>query len=228
MKLYCFSRKDARNFYVYEKAWSTVSLPDNVAIISIIGTPLCQKKVLHDREYHWFREKDNVLNLCFDDITRDEWHGYKGLSEEDARRAVFFIYNNIGKDFYINCRAGKSRSQAFVKFILDTFPELTYETRRENPLITPNMDVLIKLKHVVREEFLDVWWDLKKVGLDIKRINKTEYELPDKTKIAYIPYSIDENTGIYYPELFMPIDSSGKNFESVEELKAYLCRVKPL
>lgn len=153
MKLWCFSRPRARKFYREDMGWSSrEDLPDNVAIISIAGTPEIQENYLKDKEDHWFEEGPNVLNLNFDDVPEDvyEYDGFTfyGLDMNDAKRAVEFITRNIDKDIYINCRAGKSRSQAFVRFVLDCFPDRDNEINLNNPPSTPNIDVLTKLKRV--------------------------------------------------------------------------------
>lgn len=152
-KLYCFSRKDAGNFYRDVMGWITNSdIPKDVAIISIAGTPEIQKTYLQDDEKHWFDEAPNVLNLNFDDCPKDvvDYKGFRfyGITMEDARRSVKFIEANIDKDIYVNCRAGKSRSQAFIRFILDCFPDRENELNPLNPPDTPNIDVLAKLKRV--------------------------------------------------------------------------------
>lgn len=126
------------------------------AFISIIGTPNCQKYYLEEDEYHWFKQNhDNVLNLEFDDIG-EEFFTYKGvnikgLTDGQAERIVDFIEKNIGKNFYIHCRAGKSRSIAIARYLLDIYGEdygynEKESCRKDNPCLTPNIFVLTKLK----------------------------------------------------------------------------------
>ena len=133
------------------------------AFISIVGTPDCQKNYLHDDELHWFKENtDNVLNLEFDDVSCEEYE-YKGvkfygLNEEQAEQIVRFIEENRGKNFYIHCRAGKSRSQAICRYILDVYgEEYGYDEklscRKENPCLTPNIHVHALLLRKYREIF---------------------------------------------------------------------------
>jgi protein tyrosine/serine phosphatase len=153
MKLWCFSRKNAREFYREKMGWYyREDIPEDTAVISIAGTPEIQEKYLKDNEEHWFEEGPNVLNLNFDDVAEDEfeYNGFMfyGLTMADARRAVEFIVRNQDKNFYVNCRAGKSRSQAFIQFILDCFPDRENELNPENPPCTPNIDVLTKLKRI--------------------------------------------------------------------------------
>lgn len=157
--MWCFSRPRARQFYRETMGWQVNSdIPENVAIISITAsTEEIQLGYLGGPEPHWFEEADNVLNLNFDDIPGDtlEYSGFTftGLTMEDARRAVDFIVRNINKDIYVNCRAGKSRSQAFVRFVLDCFPDRQTEINPGNPPETSNIDVLCKLKRVYRYEY---------------------------------------------------------------------------
>lgn len=128
--------------------WNDSNIPEDVAVISIVGSK--------SKNSHYFvSKKDNVLNLEFDDISDDDLLYYNSdlvpFTKEQAIESVLFIKNNIGKDFYIHCEAGKSRSQAFVRFILDYFPKYysIESTNYRNPCITPNIDVLSKLKRVM-------------------------------------------------------------------------------
>ena len=145
-KLYCYSA------VVFKQAmegngWTTKKLPDNVACIEICATPdvldyYGDRFALSDKA--WFMNKKssplpkNVLKLHFDDITEEvrvigdgkfAW----GIKPEQARQLVDFIDENIDKDFYIHCHAGKSRSQAVVQYVLDFYKDHEWETRRENP-----------------------------------------------------------------------------------------------
>lgn len=134
------------------------------AFISIIGTPDCQKYYLEEDECHWFKNNtDNVLNLEFDDIGEEEleYKGvlFKGLTDEQAEQIVDFIEKNKGKNWYIHCRAGKSRSCAIGTYILDMYGEengyyRTESTKRGNALLTPNIFVLTKLKRIYYKKYL--------------------------------------------------------------------------
>lgn len=146
-----------------EKMYRLGIFTDNVeevkdkAFISIIGTKECREYYL-DEGYieHWFKHNtDNVINLDFDDIDGEsvEWkgHTFYGISEEQTKELYDFIDKNIGKDFYIHCRAGKSRSQAIFAYIVNMYGEeygysKKYSGLKENPCITPNMRVLTMLK----------------------------------------------------------------------------------
>lgn len=151
-KLFCFSHSEFDN-ECEVRGWNDSEIPSNVAFISIVGTPDCQEYYLGEKEEHWFKQSHpNVLNLAFDDIPRDsiEWKGhiFYGLSEEQAEEIVRFVEENLGKDFWIHCRAGASRSQGVVRYILDCYPEYAWITRPDNPCNTPNIDVVSKLKRI--------------------------------------------------------------------------------
>ena len=104
------------------------------AVISICD-PLMQ---------HPLYECDNVLNVNFyDDDT---------ITFETAVKIVNFIYRCHELHFLIHCGAGKSRSQAVVRFILDTYTDINWMTNPDNPCVTPNIDVLIKLKKAENDE----------------------------------------------------------------------------
>ena len=115
---------------------------------------------------HILPDKPNVLNLNFDDISENEMliedctskykvpEEYRNkfylrcISEEDSDKAIDFIEKNLGKSFLIHCSAGKSRSQAFFRFIVDYYyPNyVEHGINLEFPCITPNICVLSNLK----------------------------------------------------------------------------------
>lgn len=124
------------------------------AFISIIGTKECRKYYLEDETGHWFKkEHPNVLNLEFDDVTQDlNWNGhlFEAMTEEQAEKCIDFIENNIGKTFYVHCKAGISRSGAISQFILDFFNRDKIYNQDDfnffNRHIRPNNFVLTLLK----------------------------------------------------------------------------------
>lgn len=133
------------------------------AFIQIIGTPDSLKKYLEEDTIHYFNncDADNVLNLEFDDITEEtfKYNGvlFKGLTDEQAEQIVDFIEKHKGKDFYISCRAGRSRSVAVARYLLDMYgEEYGYfekeSTKKGNPILTPNIFVLTKLKRKFYEK----------------------------------------------------------------------------
>lgn len=125
------------------------------AFISIIGTPQCIEHYLHSNDTHYFNNANNVLNLEFDDIDEDELHWkdqiFYGITSEQARQCVEFIEKNIGKNFYLHCKAGRSRSMGICRYILDMYGkeygyDETKSCRKDNPCSTPNMRVVTILK----------------------------------------------------------------------------------
>lgn len=146
----------------YKNKWDDDNV-DNLkdcAFISIIGTQECQKYYLEEEEYHWFKNNhSNVLNLDFDDIEHDvNWkgHQFKAMTEKDAERIVDFIDDNIGKTFYIHCRAGRSRSQAIFRYITSMYYKIYDEEtcgRRDNPCFSPNMHVVRLLKRAYYKKY---------------------------------------------------------------------------
>ena len=175
-KVYCYNRW-AFETLCKSNGWDEEHIPENAAFISICGTPDCQEQIIQEREYHYFDiEHPQILNLDFDDITRaqEPIPGHEGLfcfgiGEWQAYDAVQFIKNNLGKDFYIHCRAGKSRSQAFVRYILDMYDGLyDFIIRPENPPINYNQYVLSELKNEARQSYEELRVGFLREDLHIK------------------------------------------------------------
>lgn len=89
------------------------SIPDNWAVVSI-GEPF-------EENCHMFKDSRNVLNIDFWDVCDYYQDGYEGMNDDKASVAYNFIKKNLGKDFYIHCKAGVSRSQAIGRFLHDCF-----------------------------------------------------------------------------------------------------------
>lgn len=70
------------------------------------------------------------------------------LNYKQADEIVKFIEAHKNCDFYIHCAAGVSRSQAIVRYILDTYFDHQWKIRRENPPICPNIHVVRMLKRM--------------------------------------------------------------------------------
>ena len=140
---------------------SNVEEQKDCAFISIIGTEECRKYYLEDETSHWFKEEHpNVLNLEFDDVTKDiNWKGhiFKAMTEEQADKVVEFIEANKGKEFRIHCLAGISRSGAVSRFIFDFFnQDKTYDEsdfEYFNRHIRPNNHVLTLLKRAYYKKY---------------------------------------------------------------------------
>lgn len=99
------------------------------AFISIIGTQECRTYYLEEPNVsHWFKKNhSNVLNLDFDDLSEDivwKGHTFKAMTENQAHKMFQFIEVNKGKDFYIHCRAGISRSRAVGMFIANFYNDI--------------------------------------------------------------------------------------------------------
>lgn len=60
------------------------------------------------------------------------------------------ILNNKVSEIYVHCGAGVSRSQAVVRYILDTYYEYNWVIRKTNPPQTPNVHILSMLKRAYR------------------------------------------------------------------------------
>lgn len=150
-KLYCYSHTEFDKM-CEENGWSDNNIPEDAIFISITGTPECQNYYIEEEEFHWFKKEipGKILNLEFDDIPDSEttWKGHKfiGITPGQAEEIINLIEENPGKDIHVHCRAGKSRSQGVVRFILDMYPNREYKTRPDNPCVSPNMYVVRTLK----------------------------------------------------------------------------------
>ena len=129
----------------------------NDAFISIIGTPECLNYYLDEGDTeHYFKEShDNVLNLEFDDIPCDEYdyhgHTFKGLSMEQAKQIYDFVEANKGKNFWIHCRAGRSRSMAVGQYIKYFYPDI-YTNNYDTLMEGCNKDVYRKISRIFYKE----------------------------------------------------------------------------
>ena len=156
MKLWCNSFQGFKKI-LETNNWNDSNLPDNVAFISIC----CTETENSSYETHLLSDNhDNVINLDFDDINgytlKDQFpdddyvkdNPARGLNDEQGLQLVKFIENNIGKDIYVHCSAGVSRSQGIVKFILEYYNDYYKEsdTNPDNPCKMPNQHVFEVLR----------------------------------------------------------------------------------
>lgn len=162
MKVYCYSKfafvNEMKRF-----GWNDTTLPKNVAIISICCTEPVKEHWKSEgyegtEDEHYFRDAENVFNVDFDDIdttTRDCGDFVATcITDEQAEKLVKFIAEHSNCDFYIHCNAGKSRSQAVVRFITEWLGQTrNIETRAENPCLYPNIFVLNTLRHAIGNSF---------------------------------------------------------------------------
>lgn len=162
MKLWCNGFQGFKKI-LETNNWNDSNLPDNAAFISIC----CTETDNSSYETHLLSDNhDNVINLDFDDINsytlkeqfpddeRVKDNPARGLNDEQGLQLVKFIENNIGKDIYVHCSAGVSRSQGVVKFILEYYNDYYKEsdTNPDNPCKMPNQhvfDVLRKFYAVI-------------------------------------------------------------------------------
>ena len=162
MKLWCNGFQGFKKI-LETNNWNDSNLPDNAAFISIC----CTETDNSSYETHLLSDNhDNVINLDFDDINgytlKDQFpdddyvkdNPARGLNDEQGLQLVKFIENNIGKDIYVHCSAGVSRSQGVVKFILEYYNDYYKEsdTNPDNPCKMPNQhvfDVLRKFYAVI-------------------------------------------------------------------------------
>lgn len=143
-QLICVNKRDFERI-CRDEGWSDSNPPTDAALISICCNEEVAKFVLFDGDAHFFSEDHaNVLNVEFDDITEDvkvfdgKEYGFpgkltaKGITPETAEKIVRFIEDHKDMDFLIHCRAGKSRSQAVVRYVLDFYPG-PFQTNQSNP-----------------------------------------------------------------------------------------------
>lgn len=131
--------------------------PTKTAFISIEGSPDCIKYRLEEDKDdfdndHILSDSPNVFNIEFDDVPGPGDYPYKGhwmkaMTGGQGAQIVTFIERNLGKDFVIHCKAGKSRSKAVGRFILDIFGDQYENGNPKNPIEECNVDVLEKLKN---------------------------------------------------------------------------------
>lgn len=180
-KLLCYS-KDEFERVMSRNCWSNKTLPDDVAIISI-GEPddYSSKGHLFDDNHenvlnidfydidlmdfytliaHQKDGKHTSVHSSYErsyaeshDDDTNTTRVYECFNHKQAAQIIEFIEKNIGKDFYVHCYAGLSRSQAVVMFILTHFNkyyDYTCLNKHNLPKI-PNQWVLDCLNNVYIE-----------------------------------------------------------------------------
>ena len=142
MKAYIFSK---RLFDKFMSENGIVTPPSDMAVVSI-GEPT--------ESEHYFTDSENVLNIDFFDVNGYEVEGIKGMDDSQAEVVFRFMENNIGKDFYIHCRAGVSRSQAVGRFLSDIYGYEVVSVANNGAF--PNQHVLSLLKQKYRDTELSI------------------------------------------------------------------------
>ncbi len=156
--------------------------PTRTAFISIESSPECIKYRLEEDkdDYdndHLLLSSDNVLNIEFDDIPgpgdyKYKEHWMKSMTVGQGRTIVDFIERNLGKDFVVHCKAGKSRSKAVGRFILDIFGDRYTDGNPSNPIGDAyNVDILGKLKEAYYKKYNLFWYSSDKLAI-IKKIKE--------------------------------------------------------
>lgn len=126
----------------------------DAAFISICCKPEIKKNYLedykHETDEHWFKKSHkNVLNIEFDDIFEDitetKFGKAFGITIDQAKEITNFIsenYNKGVKNWYLHCRAGRSRSAAtglYLKEYLQAHGEIVkdndFQKDRVNSLV---------------------------------------------------------------------------------------------
>lgn len=160
-RAWCLSQ---RGFVTYcrQRGWKQLGVEPDEAVISICCNPDVSSKVLGGYDYHYLKPSENVLDVEWDDITSDEEtflgtdiDGYDqvtayGITPDTARQVVDFIEKHRGMDFVVHCNAGKSRSQAVIRYITEFYPEHS-ETNPDNPCLYPNVHTYTALKNARQE-----------------------------------------------------------------------------
>ena len=140
MNAYIFSRR-LFDKYMADNGYLDL-ISDNMVVISI-SEP-------NDGSHYFKNGTERVLNIDFWDVNDYDVSGIKGLTDSEAKTIYDFIAENIGKDFYIHCRAGVSRSQAVGRFLADCYGyKITNLAGRG---VYPNNHVLSLLKREYRHD----------------------------------------------------------------------------
>ena len=147
MVAYVFSKR-LFDRYMSEHGITDGNIPEGMAVVSI-GEPS------ESESDHWFQEPScSVLNIDFWDVNGYRVEDVLGMTDEQAFEIYRFLSGNIGKDFYIHCRAGVSRSQAVARFLEDCYGYEVVQGSDRPPF--PNAHVLALLK---REYAKDAFGD---------------------------------------------------------------------
>lgn len=172
----------------------------NTAIISIECSPECIQYYLESKKGdtdndHILSSSNRVLNIDFDDVVGPgdyyyDDHWMKALTGGQAYSIVEFIENNLDKNFVIHCKAGKSRSKAVGRFILDCHGDEYENGNLDNPIDDCNIDVLTKLKDKFYSKYKLYWYIDNKVCI-------TKEAMEDAGKYVHVAWMNDDYPGDY-------------------------------
>ena len=141
-KLYVYSKLDFLEF-LSNNNWLN-KFPERTAVISICNVGESYKHMFDNNH-------ENVLNVEFDDVSEKDPNF---IDKETAKRIVEFIDKNISCDIYIHCDAGKSRSQAVARYIMDVYPH-DWETRAENNNFAQYEYAIKKSRDILKQPYND-------------------------------------------------------------------------
>ncbi len=99
-------------------------------------------------------EKSNKFFNYYEEDDNGKSIDLRLLNYEQAFLLASWINVQIlnGHDnFYVHCAAGISRSQAIVRYILDTYIDIHWKTRKNNPCTYYNNHMLLMLKRAARK-----------------------------------------------------------------------------
>ena len=126
----------------------------NLNFDDVSPTMWWENKDYYDKAFELYQESDDLeyLYLNFVSDVFDIKINHHAMNYSEAFKLCKFIDKNIkeGNNIFVHCSAGASRSQGVVRYILDTYPEIEWETRDENPCLTPNYHVVRMLKRAYR------------------------------------------------------------------------------
>lgn len=202
MKALCYCKTDFEDF-CKARGWNDTNVPEDWAFISICSTPDVARNIIQDEDEHYFKEPhQNVLNVEFDDITSNEEQedantiAY-GLSTEDSFKIVKFIrlHVSLGKNFLVHCRAGRSRSQAIVRYMLTTYG--TLEVSKYNPPTSWNSYVLDHLRTAAHLLFEDVRGTFIANNIAFQKFEPSEISGLVKVEVSGETYIYAEGEGAW-------------------------------
>jgi predicted protein tyrosine phosphatase len=114
------------------------------------------------------------------------------MDYEQADKMERFIEQCVEKNLhiYVHCAAGASRSQAVVRYILDTYQDVHWMTRQANPCRTPNIHVVRMLKRahifnneqeelpedIVDDKQEDIWQPMTRIIPEVRIDSSTNEE----------------------------------------------------
>lgn len=177
------------------------------AYISISATPECAEFWLNDKSEssHYLSSGEDVLNLEFDDLAEDKiykGHTFKTITQKQAEELFMFIEDHLHMNILVHCKAGKSRSQGVFRYIMDMYSDYyeECEENKQNPCLSPNMEVVRKLKRAYYEKHPFVMEEMKGVQLNLigHYVTRDFVLKPKKNEVEFLLGVIDGHEDNYY------------------------------